>query len=76
MIGYYIHHQGRGHLNRAMAIAAALDQPVTGLSSQPRPAAWVGDWVELARDDESRPPPRDVDAPAVGCTGCPCTIGA
>lgn len=61
MIGYYIHHQGRGHLNRAMAIAAELDQPVTGLSSQPRPAAWVGDWVELARDDESVDP-RDVDA--------------
>jgi hypothetical protein len=61
VIGYYIHHQGRGHLNRALAIAAAIDRPVTGLSSQPRPAEWAGDWIELARDDESVDP-RDVDA--------------
>lgn len=61
MIGYYIHHQGRGHLNRALAIAAELDQPVTGLSSQARPADWTGDWVELPRDDDAVDP-RDVDA--------------
>lgn len=63
MIGYYIHHQGRGHLNRALAIVAELDQPVTGLSSQPRPVGWIGDWVELPRDDASVDP-RDVDASA------------
>lgn len=51
MIGYYIHHQGRGHLSRALAIARELGQPVTGLSSLPRPAGWPGDWVELPLDD-------------------------
>jgi hypothetical protein len=61
MIGYYIHHQGRGHSNRALAIAAELDQPVTGLSSLPRPAGWVGDWIELPRDDDAVDP-QDVDA--------------
>jgi hypothetical protein len=61
MIGYYIHHQGRGHVNRALAIAAELGQPVTGLSSQPRPDGWAGDWIELARDDDGVDP-SDVDA--------------
>jgi hypothetical protein len=56
MIGYYIHHQGRGHTNRALAIAAELDHPVTGLSSQPRPSGWTGDWVELSRDDDGVDP--------------------
>ncbi|MCU1513468.1 MAG: hypothetical protein JWO10_558 [Microbacteriaceae bacterium] len=51
VIGYYIHHQGRGHLHRAMAIADALPVPVTGLSSLERPAGWVGPWVLLPRDD-------------------------
>lgn len=50
MIGYYVHHQGRGHLRRAQAIAAHLHEPVTGLSSLPRPAAWAGPWLELAPD--------------------------
>lgn len=52
MIGYYVHHQGRGHLHRALAIAEALDTPVVGLSSLPRPAAWRGAWLELPRDDD------------------------
>ncbi|GAA3540420.1 glycosyltransferase [Aeromicrobium flavum] len=51
MIGYYVHHVGSGHLHRATALARVLDEPVTGLSSLPRPAAWAGDWVELERDD-------------------------
>src|SRR3954467_3947779 len=51
MIGYYIHHQGRGHLHRAEALVSALDEPVTGLSSLPRPSTWRGPWVELPRDD-------------------------
>ncbi|QEE61472.1 hypothetical protein FVA74_07695 [Salinibacterium sp. dk2585] len=56
MIGYYIHHQGRGHLHRALAISAELDEPVTGLSSLERPAEWQGEWVQLARDDEGGNP--------------------
>ncbi|MFC4786495.1 glycosyltransferase [Nocardioides sp. MAHUQ-72] len=52
MIGYYVHHQGSGHLHRAAALATALDIPVTGLSSLPRPREWPGSWVDLARDDD------------------------
>ncbi len=58
MIGYYIHHQGEGHVTRAAAIAGRLGgEPVTGLSSRPRPAGWRGEWLELARDDD--PPVAD-----------------
>jgi hypothetical protein len=52
VIGYYVHHQGRGHLHRAEAIAACLDEPVTGLSSLSLPEGWPGDWVQLPRDDD------------------------
>lgn len=54
MIGYYVHHVGRGHLHRACALAAELEsrgEPVTGLSSLPRPEGWLGDWQQLPRDD-------------------------
>ncbi|GAA2467220.1 glycosyltransferase [Terrabacter carboxydivorans] len=51
MIGYYVHHQGLGHLTRLQALAEQLRSPVTGLSSLPRPAGWDGDWVQLDRDD-------------------------
>lgn len=51
MIGYYVHHQGSGHLHRATVLAQALDEPVTGLSSLPRPEGWTGEWVRLERDD-------------------------
>ncbi|WP_460775557.1 glycosyltransferase [Microbacterium sp. GXF7504] len=51
MIGYYIHHHGRGHLDRALAIAAASATPVTGLSSLPRPDDWAGPWIDLPMDD-------------------------
>ena len=33
MIGYYIHHHGAGHLNRAISIGAHLRQPVVALTS-------------------------------------------
>jgi len=56
MIGYYIHHQGRGHLHRALAISVEMDEPVTGLSSLERPDEWRGEWVQLARDDEGDNP--------------------
>ena len=61
MIGYYVHHHGSGHLHRAIAIAAATDRPITGLSSLPRPAGWRGEWVRLDRDDTADAPV-DVDA--------------
>ena len=62
MIGYYVHHHGSGHLTRARLLAAALDRPVTGLSSLPRPVDWAGPWVHLPHDAE--PPPK----PAVDVT--------
>ncbi len=55
MIGYYVHHHGRGHLSRALAIRAALDTEMTVLSSLPRPSAWEGQWLALPLDDESDP---------------------
>jgi hypothetical protein len=54
MIGYYVHHQGRGHLQRALALAAELDEPVTGLSSLTRPPTWRGPWRDLPPDDGAR----------------------
>ena len=55
MIGYYVHHVGRGHLHRAQGLAAGLGmrgEQVTGLSSLARPRDWPGEWVALRRDDE------------------------
>jgi hypothetical protein len=61
MIGYYVHHQGRGHLHRAATLAAALPGRVTGLSSLAAPSGWRGDWVRLPRDDDAADP-QDVSA--------------
>jgi Glycosyltransferase family 28 C-terminal domain len=65
VIGYYVHHQGRGHLSRLEAIAVHLRTPVVGLSSLPKPAGWQGDWVQLARDDDPSPASSD-DVTALG----------
>ena len=51
MIGYYVHHHGRGHLEMARCVAARLTGNVTGLSSLGRPAGWPGEWLTLPRDD-------------------------
>ncbi|MET3806538.1 hypothetical protein ABIB25_003554 [Nakamurella sp. UYEF19] len=50
MIGYYVHHQGQGHLQRMTAIVAHLAEPVTVMSSLPRPSAGP-EWVPLPPDD-------------------------
>ena len=55
MIGWYVHHHGSGHLQRASTVARHLRTPVTGLSCLAKPADWPGDWVRLARDDEPEP---------------------
>ncbi|MFJ8803425.1 glycosyltransferase [Streptomyces sp. NPDC102487] len=55
MIGYYVHHQGSGHLNRARTIAAHCPFPVTGLSTLAAPDDWPGDWVRLPADDNGDP---------------------
>lgn len=56
MIGYYVHHQGAGHLRRMQSIVAHATEPVTVLSSLPRPAWFLGAWVQLAADDEDAHP--------------------
>src|SRR6478609_6545915 len=50
VIGYYVHHQGRGHLQRMLAIARHLDEPMTALSSLPAPDA-ARPWVALPMDN-------------------------
>jgi hypothetical protein len=52
MIGYYVHHHGSGHLNRAISICARLHQPVVALTSLdiPRPHPFAG-LLRLPRDD-------------------------
>ena len=45
MIGYYVHHHGSGHLNRATSICAQLRHPAVALTSldipRPHPFATV-----------------------------------
>ena len=52
MIGYYVHHHGRGHAARARSICARLEEPVTFFSSLPRPASTRArdTWVQLPLD--------------------------
>jgi hypothetical protein len=50
-IGWYIHHHGRGHLHRFLAVAPELTQDVTVLSSLARPeASGVTEWIDLPPD--------------------------
>jgi hypothetical protein len=56
MIGYYVHHVGQGHLQRAMAIAPYLSDRMTIFSSLPRPSHWTGPWIDLPRDDSCAAP--------------------
>ncbi|CAN7251616.1 glycosyltransferase [Terrabacter sp. LjRoot27] len=51
MIGWYVHHQGLGHLTRLQAVAEHLESPVTGISSLPAPDGWSSEWLHLDRDD-------------------------
>lgn len=53
VIGYYVHHQGFGHLARAMSIGESLAEPVTLLTSRavPEPHPFI-DVVVLPRDDD------------------------
>ncbi|HEX8101652.1 MAG TPA: hypothetical protein VF533_03500 [Solirubrobacteraceae bacterium] len=48
-IGWYVHHQGAGHLHRLLATASRLDD-VVGLSTLPPPPGWADRWVRLALD--------------------------
>lgn len=67
MIGYYVHHQGSGHVRRAAAVARRMQHDVVGLGSGPRPDDWPGAWVSLPRDDD--PPVSDPEAADVTAGG-------
>jgi len=55
VIGYYVHHHGLGHRNRATQIARELTVPVVGFSSLGRPEGWPGEWVRLPEDTTEHP---------------------
>ena len=62
MIAYYVHHHGRGHLMRAMAITERLNERVVFLSSLAAPdqLRTTDRWVQLPLDVGA--PARDVTA--------------
>ncbi|MEH3089904.1 MAG: glycosyltransferase [Microbacterium arborescens] len=66
-IGWYVHHHGRGHLTRMLAIAPHLDREIVCFSSLPCPPDLPAriSWIELPRDDEPMPDQRE-DDPRVG----------
>ena len=55
MIGYYVHHHGLGHRNRATQIARELSVPVLGFSTLECPPDWPGEWVQLPPDTTDQP---------------------
>jgi len=63
MIGWYIHHQGAGHLQQLRTISNHLVSPVTAFSSLKRPTWWRGEWIELPSDAPADP---SADATAGG----------
>lgn len=56
MIGYYVHHHGRGHLHRALSVARELEGCVVGLSTLGRPLEWTGAWIDLPDDADGEEP--------------------
>ncbi|TRY19664.1 hypothetical protein FOJ82_01900 [Tessaracoccus rhinocerotis] len=58
MIGYYVHHQGLGHVTRARGIGRELARRGVGVvafSSLVRPDDWTGEWVRLPTDETNTP---------------------
>ncbi|SDQ28711.1 glycosyltransferase [Microbacterium sp. cf332] len=56
-LGWYVHHHGRGHLTRMLAIAAHLPLDVVCFSSLAEPTGLPANvsWVALPRDDDPQP---------------------
>jgi len=54
-IGWYVHHHGRGHLTRLLAVAPFVDAAVDCFSSLPEPEDLPPNcrWFLLPRDDDS-----------------------
>jgi hypothetical protein len=59
MIGWYVHHHGRGHESRALAISRHVAEDIVFFSSSPRPAGLrpSDDWVRLPLDTPDRDGP-------------------
>ena len=80
MIGYYVHHHGRGHRQRVGVLADRLATPVTALSSAGPPESWnpTRPWI-LLPGDELAPggelAPGDEPATAGGRVGDPTAGG-
>ncbi|PKZ65958.1 hypothetical protein CYJ73_07325 [Gordonia terrae] len=60
MIGYYVHHQGRGHCSRATAVAGQIGTDVVALTSASLCDPAFSEVISLDRDDAD-PEPSDVD---------------
>lgn len=56
-IGWYVHHHGRGHLTRMLAIAPHLDAEIVCFSSLAEPDVLPArvTWVMVPRDDDPAP---------------------
>ena len=69
-VAWYVHHHGRGHVGRLLAIAPHLDADILCFSSLPRPDGLPEncEWVHLERDDAVEPgaPPAERDPSAGG----------
>jgi hypothetical protein len=52
VIGWYVHHQGAGHLQRLAAVSRHLRTPVTAFGSAAAPEGFAGTWIRLERDDD------------------------
>ncbi|MEO9151895.1 MAG: glycosyltransferase [Lapillicoccus sp.] len=51
VVAWYAHHQGAGHVTRAVAVASRMTTEVVILSSAVRPSEWPEDhWVQLPDD--------------------------
>lgn len=64
MIGYYVHHHGHGHVARASAVGAYVDEPIVYFSSLPQPPVLRPSdrWVRLPMDIDPSTAARDADA--------------
>ncbi|WP_285027876.1 glycosyltransferase [Plantibacter sp. ME-Dv--P-122b] len=70
-IGWYVHHHGRGHVTRLLAVAPHLDADIVCFSSFSAPVGLPSNcsWVVLDRDDDvpdGASPPGDRDPTAEG----------
>lgn len=52
-VGWYVHHHGRGHLTRLLAVLPHLEARVVAFGSSARPDGLppTTEWIELPRDD-------------------------